>query len=610
MSKRAARWSFRRKLLSLFLAFSLIPLGLVALIVYQTVQTTYRNVLTDAFENTVHLEEQLLRQFVDSQAAFVRSLAAQDIFLGVLEKQVEGDMVSDRDIFVTLVSVRRENLFVEKVYILDTSGDVLISTATDEVGSSNASNRAFSVPRTERRTFVGNTALSSYNKRIIPIATPLIRKSDNTVIGVLVVESNSSVIQSVLESHTRTHYTDRSPINSFAVDHDGLLLTPLPYAPRGTRFETQPVVECREDKRSSSGIWHAHTGERVVGAATCFVYDDLMFTLVTEQEARSAFAIARDLGLIIFIISALVAVLVLLVIVRVSRSITDPIETLRRGTRELGRGNFSYPIKIQTGDEIEELARDFDVARTKLSEVREHEKMLAQKQSDFISIAAHQLRTPLTSIKWALQYLMQSDHTIDAEKRDYLARALHSTNELVIIVNDLLNISRIEEDRFEYEFVEGDIRALTTSAVEQVKELYRDKSVEVTVQPTQTPLPHLAFDHEKLSIAVINVIDNAIKYTPHGGSVTISLTQKTNKISIRVKDTGIGIPARELEHISEKFYRSENARQFHVNGSGLGLFAARKIIEAHNGQLLIESVEGRGTIIEILLPVRANKKIS
>lgn len=238
---------------------------------------------------------------------------------------------------------------------------------------------------------------------------------------------------------------------------------------------------------------------------------------------------------------------------------------------------------------------------------RTREVSLLKSKEEFITVASHQLRTPITELNWALQSLA-SDPSISGESKITLERTLRSASQLQGLVEDLLSVSKIEEGRFGYEFESTDLieflNQILLTALPQVErsglKLYFDRP--------DTPLPPVLVDHKKLSMVVANLVDNAIRYNVPNGQVTVLARQEEGSPFVRVsfKDTGIGIPAEEIQKTFTKFWRSSNALKFQTEGSGLGLYIARNIVAAHGGQMRVESELGRGSTFSFTLPTDPN----
>ncbi len=229
------------------------------------------------------------------------------------------------------------------------------------------------------------------------------------------------------------------------------------------------------------------------------------------------------------------------------------------------------------------------------------EKELLQSQKDFLTIAAHQLRTPGTAVNWAFESLV-GDQSLSKEAKDFVNTGQMAAKNLMKIINDLLNITQIEEGKFGYQFQEVDLVSFLDNLLAEAEPIAKEYQVKVYLDRPAQPIKILA-DVNKLSIAISNIIDNAMKYNVPNGEVVVKIENMPDtSVKISVKDTGVGIPEEEAKNLFNKFFRASNVSKTRVEGSGLGLYIVKNVIEKHRGKIWAESVLNRGTIFYITLP--------
>lgn len=233
---------------------------------------------------------------------------------------------------------------------------------------------------------------------------------------------------------------------------------------------------------------------------------------------------------------------------------------------------------------------------------RTREKSLLRSKSEFISIAAHQMRTPLSAINWAFESLIKL--TEDKERLETMKSGYEAVQRALKTVNDLLDVSKIEEGKYGYNFENADLGEFIQTILAQFKPIVQQYQVNIYLTLPKEKLT-VRIDPQKLSIAFSNLIDNAIKYNVKNGKVEILVEKLENQpfIKISVTDTGVGIPANEMEGIFKKFYRGSNVIQLEPNGSGLGLYITKNIIQQHGGKIDLESVPDRGSTFYFTLPI-------
>lgn len=234
------------------------------------------------------------------------------------------------------------------------------------------------------------------------------------------------------------------------------------------------------------------------------------------------------------------------------------------------------------------------------------EKKIEKMKTDFISLAAHQLRTPLSAIKWALETILEGETgQLSEEQKELLERTYQSNERMIRLIKDLLDVAKIEEGKHIFSYSLEDLEAITQEVIDSFQEIIKKKSLKLDFKkPIDKKLPRVKVDREKLKLAIENLIDNAVKYTPPGGEVTVSLKCDKVKIEFKVQDSGIGIPKNQQERVFSKFFRTSQAMQMETDGSGLGLYLTKNIIEVHGGEIGFISEEEKGSTFWFTLPLR------
>jgi len=232
------------------------------------------------------------------------------------------------------------------------------------------------------------------------------------------------------------------------------------------------------------------------------------------------------------------------------------------------------------------------------------EKLIERMKTEFVSLSAHQLRTPLSAIKWSLKILLDGDVGEITEEQKTLIQKTYEANERMIeLINDLLDVTRIEEGRYLYKPQPTDIEEVIQSIINSLEQAAENKKIDLKFRKTREKLPKINLDREKMGLAIQNLVENAINYTPQGGKVTVSLKCGKKEVEIAVSDTGMGIPSNQQKRVFTKFFRGSNAIKTETKGSGLGLYITKNIIEAHGGKIWFKSEERKGTKFYFTLPI-------
>jgi signal transduction histidine kinase len=250
-------------------------------------------------------------------------------------------------------------------------------------------------------------------------------------------------------------------------------------------------------------------------------------------------------------------------------------------------------------EEIQNFAKTLqekvDDATRQLRRTNEKLKQLDQTKDDFISMASHQLRTPLTSVKGYVSMVMEGDAgKINAQQRKLLDQAFVSSQRMVYLIADLLNVSRLRTGKFIIEAKPTNLADVVEGEIAQLTETAKGRGLELTYAKPKD-FPDLMLDDTKIRQVIMNFADNAIYYTPAGGHIQVGLENKGDSVEFTVSDDGIGVPKAEQHHLFNKFYRAGNAKKARPDGTGLGLFMAKKVIIAQGGAIIFKTQEGKGS---------------
>jgi signal transduction histidine kinase len=331
-------------------------------------------------------------------------------------------------------------------------------------------------------------------------------------------------------------------------------------------------------------LFHKHLAEANFGSTSAQ-------TLHTEEAYQSANALSLSLALLAALIAAMA------VNVYVTRRIGRSVATIADAASNVAQGRYGVTVPPPgLGAEFDALALGFNQMAGQLATVE-------RTRSRLLADLGHEMRTPLATLEAYLEALEDGVATLDASTVSLLRS---QTRRLARLSEDIGVVSRAEEGQVGLDMRLVQPVSLVTAAVASVAESYRAKGVHLLTQ-IPTPLPGLQLDPDRMGQVLGNLLDNALRHTPPGGTVTISATTspRTGASELSVSDTGEGIPAEHLAHLFERFYRVDAARNRDHGGSGIGLAIAKALVEAHDGELTATSPgPGQGSTFRILLPRR------
>ncbi|PIW92176.1 MAG: hypothetical protein COZ89_01370, partial [Candidatus Nealsonbacteria bacterium CG_4_8_14_3_um_filter_37_23] len=345
------------------------------------------------------------------------------------------------------------------------------------------------------------------------------------------------------------------------------------------------------------------------------VYEELSLIIrdTTEKEARERLErlqgnmkrIEAALCLPLFIEEKIVGMIVLGNKLSGEPYSTQDIELLTNLANQASIALQNARLYSEVKGFSKKLEREVEKATKELKEAYEKLKNLDRAKSEFISIASHQLRTPLAAIKGYISMFLEGTYGKLSEKiKEPMENVYKSNERLIKLVNDLLNVSRIETGKIKLELQKTSIEDVISNIINELKIEAEKKNIYLKWQEPKKPLPEILVDRDKIRQVILNLIDNAIRYTNKGG-IRIIYQTANKKCQIIIADTGEGMTREEILHLFESFSRGGAGTQFYSEGAGLGLYVAKKFVEMHKGKIWVESPgKGKGSTFYIELPIK------
>ncbi|MEK6275351.1 MAG: ATP-binding protein [Actinomycetota bacterium] len=349
-------------------------------------------------------------------------------------------------------------------------------------------------------------------------------------------------------------------------DRGKVLQTYLPVLPKGTDSNPLGVLELYQDYQ----------------------------TQVADHARRTVLPIAGFLLLALIVLCA--------TLVPVLRRVTAAVEVRNR---RLVQQAATLERSLATAQEARS---DAEAARRAMAEQNKRLRELDRLKDEFLSLVSHELRTPLTSIRGYLDLVLDEEAgDLNTEQRRFLEAVERNSGRLLRLVGDLLFVAQADAGRLSLEQAKVDLVGLAAECVEAATPAAAEKSISLVLDAA--PVPAFVGDRGRLAQVLDNLISNALKFTPEGGSVEVSTKVTGDRIWIEVADTGMGIPVADHPRLFERFFRSSTADERAISGTGLGLAIVKAIVEAHNGEITIDSKEGQGTTFRVALPLGAENAV-
>ena len=323
---------------------------------------------------------------------------------------------------------------------------------------------------------------------------------------------------------------------------------------------------------------------------------DGSFIMVASPRPRLSFLnlFSDEFMPVIFLGGTVALLLSLIAAFLISGWIANPLQRIVNAARGMPSAEVE-PVQVKGPHEVQELTQAFNsmIARVQSSQ---------KSQREFVANVSHEMKTPLTSIHGFAQALLDGTANTEESRRQAAQVIFGETERMQRMVFDLLDLAKLDSGIAELKISPVDLQALLVSVVEKFTPQSNKAGVTINLN-VPYPLPDLPGDGDRLSQVFTNLVDNALKYTPQGGTVTVSVLPEANGMKILVADTGSGIPEAELPFIFQRFYRADPARQGgRHQGAGLGLAIAYEIVAAHGGRINVQSKTGAGTCMEVFLP--------
>ena len=307
----------------------------------------------------------------------------------------------------------------------------------------------------------------------------------------------------------------------------------------------------------------------------------------------------------VLLAAAAVALLVaLLASILLADRLTNPIRRLTRASRALGEGDLGSRVAVEAGGgspEIGELATTFNRMADRLTESIDLIRRDRDRSRDFLADVSHELRTPIAALRTFNELLQEGAARDPATRQEFLEASGQQIERLDWLATNLLELSKLDSGLVALDLRPDDLRAAVEAAVQQAEPAARRKGVSLVMRLPHEPVRQL-HDPQRIGQVLSNLIGNGIKFTPAGGTVTVSLDATAEGARLVVADTGVGIAADELPHVFDRFYRGTQVSEERAGGSGLGLSIVHSIVDMHGGRVTVESQLGEGTSVEVALP--------
>ncbi|MCW3489002.1 sensor histidine kinase [Dethiobacter alkaliphilus] len=364
----------------------------------------------------------------------------------------------------------------------------------------------------------------------------------------------------------------------------------------GSTLEREEIEAALEGEEGRSVQFSQQSQQWVMQVAVpIYSEENIVGTVFISTSLAFIYQVLGDISRLLQIATVLSLLFAALIGIYLAQRLTRPIEALTGATEQMARGDLSQRVPVRSKDEIGRLAKQFNNMAERLQE-------MTRQLREFVANASHEMRTPLTSLN-ILVKSMREYPLEEEEREEFLEDIDQELERMIRLVESLLDLTRLDRLAAEDTVAMADLVPTVVNTLEMLQKKALEKEISLDYTVPEETAPVFAVLHQ-IKQVVFNLVDNAIKYTPAGGQVHVSLKQDPNWLVLTVADTGIGIPAEHREKVFERFYRVDKARSREAGGTGLGLSIVYEIVQRHGGQIFVEdNDDGIGSRFVVKLPL-------
>jgi signal transduction histidine kinase len=587
------------KIILLLLGVSLLPLVVVGSLLYFSSKTTLQSQTTEQLSSVATVQEHRLNDIRSQNFKRLADFNSRELLRTLLDTYNRtGDEDALAHITTSLNDAKRLGGDIRNVTIVNKNGGLVASTEKETVVTQQLADELFKQSINQnsvRLAFKGNG-----DEAVFYLSGPL--EYGGNKIGVSIIEVSAEELIKTVTDYTGLGETGEIALGQRLEDGSFAYITPLRFdsqaANRTITDNALPMYKALTGEATTFSDIRDYRGHEVI-AVTSYL-EDSDWGLVVKIDRTEAFERLSGLFSQFILLLFIDSVLVVFASIAIARYVTQPILDIDEVAEQTAKGNLKSRVANISDDEIGNLAGTFNDMLDRLEE-------LDKAKNDFVSLASHQLRTPLTATKWVSEELLLPPVPLSDERKDHYLRQIHASNERMIrLVNQLLDASRIGFGTLAYKpeavHVDNVLKLMLRDITPEIK----NSGVKLETK-LDKHLPVIHMDRTWVQVILQNLVSNALRYSKPGQSVIVSITNQNNEILIKVKDSGCGIPAAQQSKIFTKLFRADNARLLVGEGSGLGLYITKALVEQVGGKIWFESAENKGTTFYVKLLTNDHK---
>lgn len=381
------------------------------------------------------------------------------------------------------------------------------------------------------------------------------------------------------------------------VDKLGYIIADSEAADKGHTVMSKQVFDALNKEDSASHF--DRDGQKVMSAVVSITdkenKDEALGAVIVSADINSIYESLAEMQNQVYLLSLLTSLLIGLLSFFTSSFISRPLKLLMKFVQKITNGQLDQKVDVKGKDEIAELGNAFNHMAEQLQRVE-------YSRQEFVSNVSHELKTPLSSIKVLTESLLFQENVPVEMYQEFFIDINSEVDRLNNIISDLLTLVRLDQTEVPMNIKTTNLNDMTQAILKRLIPLAKKKDIKLIYQSHKEIFVDI--DEVKLTLAISNLIENAIKYTPEGGEVRVILQSDLQDVWVSIEDTGIGIAKDEQSKIFERFYRTDKTRNRETGGTGLGLSITYRTVIMHNGSIQVESEEGKGSIFTVQIPIR------
>lgn len=590
-----------QKILVWFLGLSLVPTLLIGGILYFGFRHYLVDQSIDNLEYQADVQQERVQNEVNQNAAQLEGFTSRVLLPTTLDRYNHTRKAEDLSLLTSTINTSKSNTpKYQDISILSLDGKVVTSTMESAKGQDYSTKNYFEAAK-KKNNHTDYLFTDSQGRLHINLVGPILYQ--DKPIGIIVIDALAANLQSIVTNYSGLGDTGETTLAKRDNSGNALYLAPL-------RFDEQAMLRREVDGRHKDQpiiqAVNGHSGT-ITKAANYLDKSVISVTrpikgthwgITVEIETTELYQPLYNLRDILLLLTFVILVFSVFIALYASRLITDPIITLSIAADALSKGDLSqrvHQVRAENGNnEIGILAHTFNVMASNLEK-------LDKMKTEFILLTSHQLRTPASAVKGFLSLLMEGDTKLNAKQKELLESAYEENEQQLRLVNQILSISQAESRQVKLSKTETDLVKLAKDIIDQLRPIAQEHKQKITIHPPEKTIVAVV-DPDKTHMIIENLISNSLKYSPDETEVSVSVESEEDAAVIKVQDQGYGIDQHGMDQLFKKFSRIPNPKSVKAQGSGLGLYLVKRLVELHDGTIEAQSVSGQGTTFIVRLP--------